>query len=362
MPIDLARLILAIIAILGLLLMSLWVLSPFFTALVWALMVVVACWPLMLRVQRLLAGRRGLAVAVMSTAMLLVFIVPFALAASTIVENIDTIVAFSHKAADFELPPVPDWIAQLPLVGAQLAQAWTGLREAGVDTLIKSAAPYLTKVAQVVAAQAGNLGLLLVHFLLTVVIATLMFSQGEQGATRVLQLARRVGGERAEGAVRLAAGAIRGVAMGVVVTALLQTLAAGIGLYVARIPFAGLLTALILILCIAQIGAGLVMIPAVVWLFWTGSTGWGTFLAIWSVLVLTMDNVLRPILIRTGADMPLLLIFAGVIGGLLSMGMVGLFIGPVVLGVTWRLFEAWVDQGEPAAAEASPPDGPGAAP
>jgi predicted PurR-regulated permease PerM len=174
-----------------------------------------------------------------------------------------------------------------------------------------------------------------------VVVAAVMFSQGEAGAQRVLALARRVGGEQGEDAVRLAAGAIRGVALGVVVTALAQTIAAGIGLYIASVPFAGLLTALILILCIAQLGPGLVLIPAIGWLFWSGDTGWAVFLLVWSVPVMTMDNLLRPILIRKGADLPLLLIFAGVIGGLLSMGMVGLFIGPVALGVTWRLFEAW---------------------
>jgi predicted PurR-regulated permease PerM len=169
-----------------------------------------------------------------------------------------------------------------------------------------------------------------------------MFAQGEEGARRVLALARRISEDHGEDSLRLAAAAIRGVALGVVVTALLQTIATALGLYIAGVPFAGLLTAVTLILCIAQIGAGLVLIPAVIWLFVSGDTGFGVFLAIWSVLVLTMDNFIRPFLIRKGADLPLLLIFAGVIGGLLSMGLVGLFIGPVILAVTYRLFEAWV--------------------
>jgi predicted PurR-regulated permease PerM len=355
MPIDLARLILSVIAICGLLLLSLWIVSPFFSAMIWALMVVVTCWPLMLTLQQWLRGRRALAVTVMTLAMLMVFIVPVVLAVDTIVDNIDTITDFTRRAAEFEVPPVPEWVAQLPLVGEKAAEMWNGLRDAGLASLVQRAAPYLAKVAQVIAAHAGGLGLLVIHFLLTVVIAAVMFSQGEAGARRVMALAHRVGGRQGEDAVRLAAGAIRGVALGVVVTALLQTIAAGIGLYVASIPFAGLLTALTLILCIAQIGAGLVMIPAVVWLFWSGATGWGSFLAVWTVLVLMMDNVVRPVLIRKGADLPLLLIFAGVIGGLLSMGMVGLFIGPVVLGVTWRLFEAWAGLHEPV--EAAPADG-----
>lgn len=357
MPFDLARLILAIIAILGLMLASLWILSPFFIALVWATMIVVACWPLMLSVQSALHGRRALAVTAMTLLMLAVFIVPVMLAVNTIVENAGTLVRAAKMAAAFEVPPPPAWVVGLPVVGARAAAVWSDLRDAGVESLIKSAAPYAGRGAQWVASQAGNLGLLLVHFLLTVIIAAVMFAQGEDGAARVLALARRIGADRGEEAVRLAAAAIRGVALGVVVTALLQTIAAGIGLFVAGIPFAGLLTAVTLILCIAQIGAGLVMIPAVLWLFWTGDTGWGIFLAGWSVVVLTMDNVIRPFLIRKGADLPLLLIFAGVIGGLLSMGLVGLFVGPVVLAVTWRLFEAWAGLYVPPPSVAAGPAG-----
>jgi predicted PurR-regulated permease PerM len=341
MPLDLARLLLSIIAILGLMLLSLWVLSPFFSAIIWALMIAVTCWPLMIGLQRRLRGKRALAVTVMTLAMLLVFIVPLVLAIQTIVENVGVIRDFIRAAADFELGTAPAWLVQLPLVGAPAAELWNSLHDAGISTLVQRAAPYLAKGAQILAEQAGSFGLLLLHFLLTVVVAAVMFSHGEAGAQRVLALARRVGGEQGEDAVRLAAGAIRGVALGVVVTALAQTIVAGIGLYIAGVPFAGLLTALILILCIAQLGPGLVLIPAVGWLFWSGDTGWAAFLLVWSVPVMTLDNFLRPILIRRGADLPLLLIFAGVIGGLLSMGMVGLFIGPVALGVTWRLFEAW---------------------
>ena len=355
MPIDLARLLLSIIAILGLMLLSLWVLSPFFSAIIWALMIVVTCWPLLLGLQRGLRGKRSLAVAVMTLAMLLVFIVPLVLAVQTIVENVDVIRDFIHAAADFELGPAPAWLGQLPVIGTPAAELWNSLDQAGISALVQRAAPYLAKGAQLIATQAGGFGLLLLHFLLTVVIAAVMFSQGEAGAQRLLALARRVGGRQGEDMVLLAAGAIRGVALGVVVTALAQTIGAGIGLYIAGVPFAGLLTAVILILCIAQLGPGLVLIPAIAWLFWSGSTGWGTFLLVWAVPVMTMDNFLRPILIRRGADLPLLLIFAGVLGGLLSMGVVGLFVGPVALGVTWRLFEAWAGLHETAPA-ALPPD------
>jgi predicted PurR-regulated permease PerM len=119
---------------------------------------------------------------------------------------------------------------------------------------------------------------------------------------------------------------------------------AGIGLAIAGVPFVAILTALMLMLCIAQLGPGLVLIPAVVWLYWSGETGWGTFLLVWSLIVGSLDNFLRPILIRKGANLPLLLILAGVIGGLLAFGLVGIFVGPVVLAVAYTLLTSWIDE------------------
>jgi predicted PurR-regulated permease PerM len=132
------------------------------------------------------------------------------------------------------------------------------------------------------------------------------------------------------------------VALGVVVTAIVQSTAAGIGLAVSGVPYVTVLTAVIFMLCIAQLGPILVLAPAVGWLYWSGDPVWGTVLLVWTVIVGGLDNVLRPILIRRGADLPLLLIFAGVIGGLVSFGIIGLFVGPVILAVTYRLLESWV--------------------
>jgi predicted PurR-regulated permease PerM len=129
----------------------------------------------------------------------------------------------------------------------------------------------------------------------------------------------------------------------VVVTAVVQSGLGGIGLAIAGVPFAGLLTAVMLLLCIAQVGPSPVLVPAVIWLYWNGEAAWGTFLLVWSVVVVTMDNVLRPILIQRGANLPLLLIFAGVIGGLLAFGLVGIFVGPVVLAVAYTLLKAWIN-------------------
>jgi predicted PurR-regulated permease PerM len=136
------------------------------------------------------------------------------------------------------------------------------------------------------------------------------------------------------------------VALGVVVTAIVQAALAGIGLAVVGVPFASILTALIFILAVAQIGAAPVLILATIWVYSTSGAVWGTAFLAWSIVCTTLDNVLRPVLIRRGADLPLLLIFAGVIGGLISFGVIGLFIGPVVLAVAYTLLVDWVSADE----------------
>ena len=153
--------------------------------------------------------------------------------------------------------------------------------------------------------------------------------------------------------IQLSGQAIRGVALGVVVTAIAQTLVGAIGLFVAQVPFAAVLS-LVMFLAAAQVGAALVMAIPVFWLYWTDSPGMGTFLLVVTLVVATMDNVLRPILIKKGADLPPVLIFVGVIGGLVSFGLIGIFIGPVVLAVTHTLINSWMDQQrQPAAPEGS---------
>ena len=182
---------------------------------------------------------------------------------------------------------------------------------------------------------------------MTLVLVAILYAQGETAARGVLQFGRRLGGETGERTIRLAGQAIRSVALGIVVTALIQSAAAGIGLWLCGILHPGLLAAIAFILGIAQIGPLPVLAPAVAWLYWVGSTRWATVLLIWSLPVLALDNVIRPILIRRGVQLPLLLIVAGVIGGLIGFGVVGLFVGPVMLAATYTLAKDWVARGEP---------------
>jgi len=351
---DLARTTFQLLALAALIGTSFWIVRPFLVALAWATMIAVATWPLLLHAQAWLGGRRSLAVALMTIVLLLVLVVPLYFGVTAIVENAKRIADWSQSVTTFTVPALPPWVASLPVVGAKIAARWQQLADAHPEELSARFAPYGQKLVLWFVGQVGSVGLLLVQFLLTVIIAALLYANGETAARGADRFARRLAGVRGENAVHLAGQAIRGVALGVVVTAILQSAAAGIGVAVARVPFATILTAVMFMLCVAQVGPALVLIPSVFWVYSVRGGAWGTGFLVWTIFCITFDNFLRPVLIKRGADLPLLLIFTGVIGGLVAFGVIGLFIGPVVLAVAYTLLVDWVSAGD-ASDEQGPP-------
>jgi len=339
---DLARTVLAVLTIFALMAASFWILRPFLAAIIWSSMIVVSTWPIMLALQRRLWGKRMLAVTVMTLALLLIFVAPFSAAIGTLVVNADEIAGWIRGLADVKLPPPPAFIEAIPVVGEKAAALWREYAVEGFAKLTQALQPYAGLITRWFVAEVGSFGLVSAQFLLTVVISAILYATGEEAAHWVRRFGRRLAGERGDNVVRLAGQAIRGVALGVVVTALVQSLLGGIGLAVAGVPFATVLTAVMFMLALAQIGAVPVLLCGLAWLWWKDATGWFVALLVWTVIVGSMDNVLRPILIKKGADLPLLLIFAGVIGGLFAFGLLGLFVGPVILAVAYTLLDAWV--------------------
>jgi predicted PurR-regulated permease PerM len=339
---DITRTTFAVLFIVGLIGACFWILRPFVPAFIWSTMIVVATWSLMLRVQTSLWNRRWLAVTVMTVAFLLAFVIPFSLAVGTIVQNADEIAAWVRTISKADLPQLPSWIATLPYIGPRIAVIWSEILATGPSAITAQLEPYARAIATWFVLEAGSVGLLAVQFVLTLIISAVLYLYGEQVASGVRLFFRRLGGPRGEEVVDLAGQAIRGVAFGVVVTAFVQSVLGGIGLAVVSMPFTGLLTALMFVLAVAQIGAAPILFCVVAWMYWQGETGWATALLVWSIIVASMDNVLRPILIKRGGKLPLLLVFAGVIGGLVAFGLVGIFVGPLVLAISYRLLEAWV--------------------
>lgn len=326
-----------------------WTVRPFLTPLIWAVIIVVATWPLMLRVQTLLWGRRWLAVTVMTFCLLMLLVVPLTVTISTIVDRSDDIVTRIRGLSSLTVAPPPGWLGKIPLLGPKLAEQWAQLGATSSQEISTRLVPYTNRILSWFVSQAGNIGMMFLHFLVTVIIAAVLYAKGEKARDGMVLLARRLAGRQGEDSLVLGAKAIRGVALGVGLTALIQTAIGGIGLAVTDMPALLVLCGVMFLLCIAQLGPGLVLIPSAIWLYWSGQTVGGTVLLIATVVAGTIDNLLRPVLIRKGASLPLILIFAGVIGGLVAFGIIGLFIGPVVLAVIYTLLQEWVS-----GADASP--------
>ncbi|MFI5371246.1 MAG: AI-2E family transporter YdiK [Candidatus Eisenbacteria bacterium] len=339
---DLARSTLAVLFILGLTLASFWILRPFLPAVLWATTIVIATWPIMTALQRRMGGKRGLATATMITGLALAVIVPILFGVGAVINGSTALRSWAQDLPNRTFPALPAWVAGLPLVGARAQEGWTRLTAAGSEGIRTQLSGYADEIARWLLGRIGNLVGMLVQLLVTLLIATALYAGGERVAAGLLRFSRRLGGASGEEATRLAALAVRGVALGVVVTALIQTVLAGVGMAIARAPRPGLFTAAVFVTCLAQLGPTPVMLIAVLWLYAKAHTLAATLLLVWMLLVGTIDNVLRPVLIKRSVDLPFALIFSGVIGGLLAFGVVGLFIGPVVLAVGRSLVERWM--------------------
>ena len=341
---DLTQITISVVFILLLAIGSVWVFMPFVAALLWATIIVISTYDIMLKLQKLLWNKKGLAVTVMVLIILMVILIPIIMVVGAIATNVSQLSGWFGSLSELKLQSAPEWIAGIPLVGSQLANGWNQFASLSNDELIKRVVPFLDDVVRWFVAQAGGFALFMIHFLITVIICGILYSKGEVAVKGLRNFANRLAGERGDAIIILAGQAIKAVTMGVVITALIQSILGGIALAICGVPKPGLLTAIMFILGLTQIGSLPVLLPAIIWKYASGDPVWGSVLLVLSIIVGASDNIIRPFLIKRGADLPVILIFAGVIGGLIAFGIVGLFIGPVILAVTYTLLKAWTNE------------------
>ena len=342
---DVTRIVFLVLFIAVLLAGSFWTLLPFLGGLIWAATVVIATWPLLLKLRARTGGRGWVAVLIMTGIILLAVILPFGFAVSTLLDLAHRGPEMLHDVFTRGLGPPPEWLGKIPVAGKDLVDKWQELAAGGRDALVEATRPY-AGAAQWAISVTGGIGVVAINILLTIILVAILYSQGELAARGALAFGFRLGGERGKEVMRLAAQAVRSVALGVVVTALVQSILAGLALWLCGIPRPGVLAALAFIFGIAQIGPLPVLAPAIAWLYWTDHAVAGTVLLILAIPIGALDNVLRPILIRRGVQLPMLLIIAGVIGGLIGFGVMGLFVGPVILAASYTLVKSWVAEGQ----------------
>jgi predicted PurR-regulated permease PerM len=344
---DLTRIVLAVLFILGLAAGALWILRPFLTALVGAATIAISTWPLLTGIERRWGGRRGLAVAAMMALLAIAILAPLYFGAVATVQSAGALTVWARELPNKTMPPLPDRLASAPLLGPRLQEAWGELAAGGGEAMRARLSVHSGAILRWLAGRIGSLVGMLVQTLLTLAITGLLYARGERVAAVLLRFARRLGGPHGEQAARLAALATRGVGLGVVLTPLIQSILAGIGIAAAGVPHVGLLALLVLLSCLAQAGPIPALLIPVIWLYARGSVFAGSGLLVWALVVHVSGPIVRPLLIRRGVDLPLVLIISGVIGGVMAFGAVGLFIGPVLLAVATTLLQSWMaEEGE----------------
>ena len=322
------------------------ILRPFLPLIAWGIVIAIAAYPSYRKLRTWLGGRGNLAAVLCTLVFLALLIVPVVLLTETMIEGIGTLTAHVREGS-ISIPPPPGRIATWPIIGPPLQSAWN-MAATNLTGLLKSLGPQLKPIASWLFSASAGLGLTVLQFLLSIVVAGVLLANASGGAAVSHSLANRLFGAQGPEFEQLASATIRSVVNGIIGVAAIQTVAAGIGFLVVGMPGAGLWILFFLIAAILQAGT-IALIPAVIYVFAIASTTKAVLFLLWCVVVGLMDNVLKPLLLGRGVAVPIAVIFLGAIGGFLAIGIIGLFIGAVVLSVGYKLFLAWLEG--PAAAE-----------
>jgi predicted PurR-regulated permease PerM len=320
---------------------SLQVIAPFLTIVLWSAILTVALYPLF----DWLAGRlrrRRLAAVLVALLSLMVVIGPVTWLAFGLIGGVGAL-ARQLDAGMLSVPLPADAVKDWPLVGEQVHRLWSRAAT-NMKAVLVEVAPYLRPIGVRLLGIVESVGLGLLEFMASIVVAGFLFTPAPRLLDTVRALLRRVLSDRGEEMVQLVGATIRNVSRGVIGIALLQSILAGAGFLAAGIPAAGVLAFLVLLLSVIQIGPGILLVPVVIWSWTAMETMSALIFTAYMVAVGFMDNILRPILMARGLTTPMPVIMLGVIGGTLAYGIVGLFFGPIVLSVAWALMAAWVQE------------------
>lgn len=317
------------------------ILRPFVLLVSWGIIISIAAHPAYLRLKAILRGHGRLAAIVVTVLLLALLIVPFTLLAGSLVEGAQSIAA-KLKSGTPVIPPPPPRVETWPIIGGPLHGAWD-LASTNLSVALQTFGPQIRTVLPELLSASAGIGLAALQWMFSIVVAGVLLASDESAAKMTASLSRRLLRERGPEFEALAASTIRSVTTGIVGVALIQTLFAVLGFFVAQIPAAGVWSLIFLVGAILQIG-GLVLIPAAIYMFAIANTTHAVIFLVWCVIVGLMDNVLKPLLLGRGASVPMIVVFLGAIGGFVALGPIGLFVGAVVLSVGYKLGLAWLEE------------------
>jgi predicted PurR-regulated permease PerM len=318
------------------------IVRPFITPIVWGVIIAIALHPLYARLCRVMGGRRGLSATILVVAFLAVLLGPSIAITTSLVESA-TALAGDLEQGTLDVPPPPSGVAEWPVVGDQVHATWSMASE-NLGAALEQAEPQLRAVGHWILSRGATAGFGIVMFAVSVAIAGVVLSYGEQGTEQARRVARRLVGDRGDALLELTRSTVQSVTRGILGVALIQAFLAGVALIAAAVPAAGLWALLVLFVAVVQIPTLVILLPIVAYVFAVHSTGAAVAFAIWMVAVGASDNVLKPLLLGRGVDTPMLVIFMGAIGGFILEGIIGLFVGAIVLSVGYKLFLVWLEE------------------
>lgn len=319
------------------------VLRPFFTALLWAMVLASSSWPLYARLEDRLGHRRSLAALLMTLLLATAFVLPLAILSTTIAEHATSAIDLVRSLLDTGPPEPPAWIVNLPVVGQDLAKTWHELA-ADSQRFAAMIRPYLSVARDWGIASGLAVGRGVVELSLSLVVAFFFFRDGHTVVAQADLLGRRLMGDRVQHVFQVAGSTVRGVVYGIIGTSLIQALLATAAYAIVGAPGALFLGLVTFFLAFLPSGPPLVWIPIAVWLVSNDQAAWAVFLAIWGIVVVgSVDHFLKPVLISRESNMPLLLVFFGIVGGALTFGVIGVFLGPTLLAIAFSLLRDWTE-------------------
>jgi predicted PurR-regulated permease PerM len=316
------------------------ILRPFITLVVWGAIIAISFYPVCMKFSALLGNRIKTASSIMIVVSLLILILPSIKMVGSLVDGM-TYLNDQIQSGEFNVPPPPEGIDRWPVIGETLKSSWN---EASLNLKATLAryAPQIKAVSLKLLESAMSTTMGLLKFALSIVIAGVLMAHAKGSGDIVREVFVSLAGERGSDFADMSTITIRNVVKGILGVAIIQGLMAGVGFFVAGVPGAGIWAFLCMFLAIIQIGIAPVAIPVIIYMFNSASTLTAGLLTIWLILVMLSDNLLKPVLLGRGAPVPMLVIFLGSIGGFISMGFIGLFVGAVILSLGFKLFQAWL--------------------
>lgn len=321
-----------------------WILAPFLMAVAWGAIIAVAVYPVFRWLVPRLGGRETMAASVVTVLLLAILIVPSVMLAGSLWGGAQAIADEAQSGA-LKVPPPPEGIASWPVVGEDLYATWAQASQ-NLESVLQRFTPEIRKLTTWLISTAAGTGFTLLQFLLSIAIAGVLLARGDSAADAANQFATRLAGTEGEKYAAIAATTVQSVTRGILGVALIQALLAGLGFLLVGLPAAGLLTLVCLIVGIMQLPLAVITIPAVLYVVSTAGTVTSVLFIIWNILITPADNVLKPLLLGRGAPVPTIVIFLGSLGGFVAAGLIGLFVGAVILSLGFILYEGWLADGD----------------